>query len=908
MVANVLGDLQASGALLFSHQSRLLRLRFAQSSGIPENSLLPQTVKGDEGLSRCYRYVLDCLSADAFVELKDFQGQPIEIAILLPDGGERLLTGVVTGAESRGGDGGFAHYRLTIEPALATLAHRRNSRVFQDKSIIEIVQAILDEHRAASQVFAASFKHETRTTRASPPRSYTAQYRESDLAFIERLLFEEGLSYRFTHGPEAGQSIRDAVHSHTAGKDHDTPLHTLIIFDAAHPHAQGTTGKVRFHRTDGAATEDAIDRWEGRRQLQASQSSLATYDYKTASHYPGTESRRTDHGARGNHLAATLEDYDPQTLYYGSDPGETERYARLRQQARDLASKTFLGEGTTRALEVGTWFELQDHPVHDQDNREDRQFLVTSLSFEARNNLLPAEGSAPDTRLASAPGSGQNQPPYRNSFAAVRRHVPVVPEFHLTRHQKPTAVGSTTATVVGPAGEEIFTDEHGRIKIQFHWQRKQDHPEGGADLDDRSSAWVRVAYPSAGAQWGTQYVPRIGQEVVVDFLEGDVDRPLVTGVVYNGAHRPPTFSGAGQLPANKALSGVKTKEYKGSRYNELLFDDSTGELRTKLSSEHAATQLNQGYLIHPRSDGKGAARGEGFELCTDAAGAIRAAKGLLLSAEPAGRADGRQLDRDVLLQVLTAALDLAERLGDHAAEQQANRTETGRGNQQVEADALPGPKMTTGHQTQLKAALDNLERGSNTDVDGKSGGGEQPGGQHVVAVSGPDGVALASPQSVSVAAGSNLDQVAQRDTNQSSGRRWIHNAAESISLFVSGSSAKVKDTFKLIAAKGKMSLQAQDGEMDVIAKLGIRIASVNGNIVLEAPSEILLKAGGGYIRIGSNIEIHNPGTQSQKAASFSLAGPASLAAAAPALPQSRLKPCALKFADAAGSGAAAVPR
>jgi type VI secretion system secreted protein VgrG len=171
-------------------------------------------------------------------------------------------------------------------------------------------------------------------------------------------------------------------------------------------------------------------------------------------------------------------------------------------------------------------------------------------------------------------------PPYRNTFTAVRRPIPLVPEYTRTAHQKPTAKGFTTATVVGPEGEEIFTAVHGRIKIHFHWQRQQDHPDGGADFDDHSSTWVRVALPSAGATWGSQYIPRIGQEVVIDFVEGDIDRPLVTGVVYSGTHHPPTFSGAG-----------------------------------------SKTQLNRGYLIHPRTEGKGEPRGEGFELRTDESGA-----------------------------------------------------------------------------------------------------------------------------------------------------------------------------------------------------------------------------------------------------------------------------------------------
>ena len=450
---------------------------------------------------------------------------------------------------------------------------------------------------------------------------------------------------------------------------------------ASDARSRDTRNILRFHRTDGVETDDAIDVWTGERRIHSGKSTLASYDYQAVATHVGEDDTRIHPGEHGQALAALtdgLEDYDPQTGYYGSDPDEMARYTALRQQAKDLASKTFQGEGTVRHLVPGTWFELGDHPIHDQDGPEDRQFIVTHLTFTAENNLLSelsaeakhALGSTLNSVLgdgkASAQSTQQSTPPYRNTFTAVRRHIPLVPEYQQTAHQKPTAKGLTTATVVGPEGEEIFTDEHGRIKIEFHWQRQQDHPEGGADRDDHSSTWVRVAMPSAGAAWGTQFIPRIGQEVVIDFVEGDIDRPLVTGVVYNGTHRPPAFSGAGSLPANKTLSGHKSKEYKGTGWNELLFDDSTGELRTRLSSEYGATQLNQGYLIHPRTEGKGEPRGEGFELRTDRHGAIRAGQGLFLTTEAQPQASAKQLTRDHAQSQLDAAYHLTKSLAEVA--------------------------------------------------------------------------------------------------------------------------------------------------------------------------------------------------------------------------------------------------
>ena len=860
-----LSSLLSSFGSAFSQHARPIRLRFDADSGIAPDLLLAHRLSGTEGLSTGYRYELDCLSADMHIELKDLLGQPVEIGLLLPEGGERIMAGLVTSAQHLGGDGGFATYRLLIEPALATLAHRMNSRVFQDKSVPEIVTTLLEEHTAANPVFANSFTTDNQLSREYPSRSYCLQYRETDLAFIHRLLAEEGISYRFTFKGEA-----DA-----------TPQHTLVLFDDADSLDANSQPAIRFHRADGTEAEDTITAWEATRQVTAGSTSLQSWDYRPVSALNGAADSRIDQGSRGTALASYL----PQAPYYGADTDELERYARLRQQAADLAAKSFTGEGVVRSLHPGTWFELRDHPIHDHDAREDRQFVVTEQRFTARNNLIAEDQSG----TTGGTNTGKPALPYTNRFTAVRRGIPIVPAY-TEHHAKPTAKGPQTAIVIGPEGEEVFTDEQGRIRVQFHWQRTHDHPEGGADTDDKSSTWIRVATPSAGAGWGIQHLPRIGQEVLIEFLDGDIDRPVCKGVVHNGTHPAPAFSGTGSLPANKTLSGTKTKEHQGNGYNELVLDDTQNELRVKLSSEHAKTQLNQGYLIHPRTNGKGEPRGEGFELRSDAAGALRAAKGLLLSAEASANASGKQLDRQALLQMLDSALALAEQLGEQARHQHAHLPETGKDNQLVEDDATPGKPGERGHQTQLTEALHNLERSSNTDNEGKTGQGQQPGGQQVVAISGPDGVAIASNQSTTIAAGTNLDQVAQRDSNHTTGRRWIHNAGESISLFVAGAKARIKHTIKLIAAKGNMQMQAQDGQLEATAQNDIVITSVNGKVVIQAPKEILLTAGGGYIRIGKDIEIHNPGAQSQKAASFNLSGPASKNPILPPLPQATLKP------------------
>jgi len=933
---DTLSALCSAGASLFGQGSRLLKLRFSEGSGISEESLLPHRIHGEERLSQTYRYVLECLSPDAYLELKNLLGQPIEIALLLSDGGSRLLTGLVTAAEQNGADGGFAKYTLTIEPALATLTHRRNSRVFQDKSVPQIVSTILDEHLAHNPAFTGAFHYRNQLTQTYPSRSYTLQYRETDLAFIERLLAEEGINTRYTHGPDPDTSIRagqgrEGRNRQGSGRntgeentdETDTqgiPQHTLILFDSVPAYREDDPRRtIRYHRTDGVESQDAIDDWNGARRIQSGHTQLASYDYQAVSTHVGEDSTRTQHstGKTGtaNHsgnavvpLTDGLEDYDPQGPYYGADPAEVERYARLRQQRKDLLSKTFTGQSSVRHLVPGDSFQLIDHPIHDQDNPEDRQFLVTGMTFEAENNLTPeakqslgslltpsCPADTPLNRLtgtntnsstgAGTPTGTQNTPPYRNTLETVRRHVPVVPDYARTTHQKPTAGGLTTATVVGPADEEIFTDEHGRIKIQFHWQRKEDHPEGGADRDDHSSTWVRVAYPGAGAAWGDQYIPRIGQEVTVSFLENDIDRPLVTGVVYNGTHRPPTFSGAGTLPANKTLSGHKSKEYKGSRYNELLFDDSTNEIRTKLSTEHGKTQLNQGYLIHPRTEGKGEPRGEGFELRTDNHGSIRAAQGLFLTTEAQTGATGKQIARDHAQTQADAALELAKSLGEVATQQLADTIE--HGPETISPDNAKESKTTKGHLKHHIDALKAWEAGTNTDKDAKTKT-DEPGQQPILVLSAPAGISALTAQNLSLAAGTNLDQIAQRDTNQTSGRRWLHNVGQHISLFVNG--VKDKISLKLIAAQGKVQMQAQHGEFEITAEKDITLTACKGKVTMAAKEEILLTSGGGYIRIkDGNIEIHCPDLVSMKAASHQWTGSDAMQMVMPEFPRNELK-------------------
>jgi type VI secretion system secreted protein VgrG len=445
-------------------------------------------------------------------------------------------------------------------------------------------------------------------------------------------------------------------------------------------------------------------------------------------------------------------------------------------------------------------------------------------------------------------------------------------------------MGIQTALVTGPENEVVYTDEMGRIKIQFHWQRSKEHPVFAANFDENSSCWLRVAYPGAGDDYGYQNIPRIGQEVLVDFIEGDIDRPAIVGVIHNGRQPNPWFSDVGSLPANRALTGIKTEEHHGQQYNELLFDDTTGQVRTKLSSEHGKTQLNQGFLTHPRQDGEAEPRGEGFELRTDQHGALRAGQGLLLSTEAKPNAQGKQLDRENAQAQLNAGQKLAETLSHIAQSQQAAPTETGPETLDEEGKTEE-QKSATGHLAHLVKATHAWEAGTNTDREGQNASG-QPGKQAILLASAVDGMGLVSAQEMALIAGQNLDTITHRDTQQTTARRWIHNVGSKISLFVNGIADKVN--LKLITAKGHAQLHAQSGDIEVTGDKSLRIVAKKKKLIISAGKELVLNCGGATIRMeGGNIEILAPGVASLKGGTHSFSGPASMNPEHPSFPETK---------------------
>jgi type VI secretion system secreted protein VgrG len=485
-------------------------------SVLAEDVLLFKRMQCSEALGRMYRFELELASTRGDIKIADVLGTSMTVVLDLPEGGERYFNGIVTRFVYRGWRDGMASYEAMLHPALWLLTRSSNCRIFQEQSAIDIVKAVCGG--AAYGGLVALDVGQLSSTPAA--RSYCVQYRESDFDFVCRLLEEEGIYYRFTHADGA---------------------HTMVLADSygAHAAAEGYA-TVRFRDEDPARSplEEAVTRFAPGGEIQPSVVALNDFDFEKASSSTGGGllAKATIDAAFGQ---PSYEHYDYPGRYTTSAAGNG--FARARMEALHGQCEQIEGFASARGLATGALFTLSEHPRDDQN----REFLITAAETE-----IAGVGY-------SSGGHGHTE--FRCAFSAVGKEHSYRPP-RIAR--KPVVQGPQTAMVVGKAGEEIWTDKYGRIKLQFHWDR-----DGKAD--DTSSCWVRVQQGWAGKSWGMMFIPRIGMEVVVSFLEGDPDQPLVTGCVYNGDSMPPYA-----LPGEQTKSAIKSNSSKGGGgFNELRFED-----------------------------------------------------------------------------------------------------------------------------------------------------------------------------------------------------------------------------------------------------------------------------------------------------------------------------------------------
>ena len=483
-------------------------------------------MEGQEELGRLFRFEVELFSTEPEVELGTLIGKSMAVRLELPDGGERFFHGLITDFHQVSDSGRYAVYHASLRPSMWTLQLRTTCRIFQHMSVPDIAKAVLREHGVSD------FRENL--SGSYPSQEFTVQYRESDFDFISRLMEREGIYYCF---------------------EHHADRHTLVFADnySAHEPMPGYESIPYYPEQQGGRRErDHIDSWRIAQKKTTGAVMLDDYDFTRPRANLSAKLMSSDASD------AALEVYDYPGRYDDTSQGET--YARVRLEQHNARQHLAHGEGDVRGMCPGSLFSLTNHPRQDQN----REYLIVAARYELES--LNYESKIP----------GASSPTGRVCHFRMQVMPSAVPYRSATRTPTPKIRGPQTAVVVGKAGEEIWTDEYGRVKLQFRWDR-----EGGSD--ENSSCWVRVAQLWSGGGWGGTHVPRIGQEVVVEFLEGDPDRPIVTGRVYNADNMPPYA-----LPDHQTQSGIKTRSSPDGtpdNFNELRFEDKKGSEQVYLQAE-----------------------------------------------------------------------------------------------------------------------------------------------------------------------------------------------------------------------------------------------------------------------------------------------------------------------------------
>lgn len=889
---------------------RLLRLH----TPLGANALLAETLDGVEAVVPAtghagFRFELTALSASTHVELKQLIGQPVLLELLTGASRTQLRPwhGHVTQFSLLGSDGGLARYRLIIEPWFALLAHRTGSRSFQGQTVLEVLEAVFARYQSHGRLSAA-WRFDLADAGVYPQRSLVTQYQESDLAFVQRLLAEEGLFAWFEHQGDAASDNLGA--------------HTLVIADHNGAVKPGAQARVRFAQSGASFKEDTLTRWGASAQLGTAAIELQSWDYRQNALRPV---RADAAGTTATNLPPLVR-RDLPGVYAYETREQGERIARRQQQTLGAAARLCEARGGLRAAAPATSFELAEHASANGG------YTVMAVRHRARNNIA-ADAQASIAKLLSLAQRDKDAPLYECDLVALPIDLPVralaldamgQPHVHelTTLLPRPAVHGAQTAVVVS-AGEPIHTDRDHRVKVQFHWQRggqsshrlSDDAGYDNAPANDQAGTWVRVATALAGANWGSVFTPRAGQEVVVEFLDGDIDRPVVVGSVYNGqgqANAQGNQAAGGQVgssgnaPAwfpgdaksgvmqghqhNAVQVGFKTQEYSASASgtggaNQLVFDASPGEARVLLATSTAATRLQLGHLLHQRDNQRLQPQGHGAELHTAALGALRGGSGSLLSTygRPASSGQAQQMDARETQAQLDESRELHRTLADSAQKHQAKL--------QGEAppDKLPTAEAMKATQESLAATEgDDAAAQPSTDTDAPRIDG---GRGSIAAWSRPDlvlagagGIGAYTPASTVASAGQTLTFVAGQDASLNAQRNHAVAVKDGIALFTYGKAQDAQRTvqdvgMKLHAASGKVSAQAQSARAQLNADKAVTIASTSAGITVTAPNSILLAGGGSYLKIeGGNIELGTSGAASFKAAMKELAGAGSASA------------------------------
>ncbi len=496
----------------------------AVTTPLGDDVLLFHRMSVSEQLGRLFQIDLDLLSNNPEIKIQDILGQDITIRCQRPDGENRYFNGFVSHFSQAGTHGNLVVYRASLRPWFWFLTRTADCRIFQNKTVPDIIKEVFRVHGFGDfeETLSGSYRD----------WEYCVQYRETDFDFISRLMEKEGIYYYFKHAE---------------GR------HILVLSDSisAHETVPGYEEVPYYPPEESEQRErDHLDDWSLNHIIQPGLFALNDFDFKKPKANLLVKS-----SIPREHEQAEFEIYDYPGDYLES--GEGEVYVRTRIEELQAQHEQVEGKGNAAGLATGSLFKLIDYPREDQN----REYLITATTYE----IGPQEyESAFSTESKSI---------FYCSLTAIDKQQ----AFRTPRKtKKPIVLGPQTAVVVGKSGEEIWTDKYGRVKVQFHWDRV-------GEVNENSSCWIRVSHPWAGKNWGAVAIPRIGQEVIVSFLEGDPDQPIITGGVYNDNNMPPY-----ELPANATQSGVKTRSSKGGtpdNFNEMRFEDKKGSEEVYIHAE-----------------------------------------------------------------------------------------------------------------------------------------------------------------------------------------------------------------------------------------------------------------------------------------------------------------------------------
>lgn len=789
------------------------------SEGLPtwggQPVLFPVALEGTEALGKLYRYELDVatvdsptlgrLSAQEKVKPDELIGKTLAVGIesygkgpLNAGAGVRTIEGIITAVKLTSTDDRHAYYRFVIKPWLSLAKNEVRTRIFQNLNVVELTEAVFAD---MNYVFGYELRLGAMTLdRVYPVREYVRQAYESNYAFLSRVWRSWGITYYF-----------DGL--------------KLILCDspgAHHPHGNAYD-TIRYHAPEGERfDEEHITQLSDTRRITPGAVDLVDYDYtQSNAKFEGGYSRSTQSSydnARQEgwgHFSQPLAGAMGLSGQHNDFELESEHFARVKVEAMRSRARRIRGRGNLAGLMTGHTFHLIDHP----SKPVNQEYLVVETHLKVRNVVETTVRTAGDggyecvTDFVLQPFGGE--------------------VFFRNRPKKKPVCLPETAVVVGPANQPLWLDGYARVKVLFKWDRN-------TPADDQASCWVRTASPWMGYGHGFIANPRIGDEVTIEYHEGDPDKPYISARHVNQFNPPPWT-----LPGNESLSGMLSRSLDGRGHNQIVADDTPGKLQVQLTSDQANSRLALGYNTRVVPfDGRKQARGEGFELASDGDGVVRANRSLLITTEARSGASAPMKDMGETLMRLTGAHTLHEalaKLAQQCGAQDAQASQAG-----VVSSIQSQNTALRGHATPDNPFPEMSE-------------------PHL-ALSSPVGIEASTAGSLHLAADTHVAMTAGKDVGVATGGSFFGAVRGALSWFVQ------QLGIKLIAAAGRIDIQAQSDAMALAAQKAITLQTPD-TITLTAGQKLVIQAGSTRVEIGDGFRIFTGGQFDVHAASHDFEGP-----------------------------------